>query len=439
MDSEPPSVWTGPALILILYGLYFLISAISTSLRNSRRSILEEDLETFGKASYARALKLHEDVEYYLAVCIFLHFVFVASIGAVSASWGSTFSCQYLFPDSQGACLLASVAVFIVIVYLALVLVQPVKALAVTYPELVLRKTSWILKMLGTVVYPVIFSSQKVSRPLLRLAKVQRAKERAVARSAEEIGEIVAQSNEAGNIKDDEGELLQGVVQFSGTLAHEIMTPRKDIISVTEDSSLSEVVEVFKEEGISRLVVTGDNLDDVKGILMAKDLIPLLSLSERITDIRPYIREHISVPGTMSLDRLLKTFKLKAMHFAIVMDEHGGVDGIITLEDLVEEILGDIFDEHDVPEEELEVVKTRSGALLIDGSTLIDDLNEEYDLDFPDGEYDTIAGFIIDHLDRIPEQGETVEYNGFNILVEKVNHNRILSVRLNRVDEPVSH
>ena len=148
----------------------------------------------------------------------------------------------------------------------------------------------------------------------------------------------------------------------------------------------------------------------------------------KILDI--FIRKVIFISGKENLLTLLSKFRSESSHFAVVLDEHGGVDGIVTMEDLLEEIVGDIFDEYDNPLEEQEYVETLSGDLLVDGGALIDDINNEYDLSIPEGEYDTIAGFIIDTAGKIPSLGEIVQYNGYKMIVEDVSDNRINHVRI---------
>ncbi|MBX7145654.1 MAG: CBS domain-containing protein, partial [Oligoflexia bacterium] len=162
----------------------------------------------------------------------------------------------------------------------------------------------------------------------------------------------------------------------------------------------------------------------------AKDFISLLNQPGAKFELKRFMRRAYFVSNTKKVDRLLEEFRRDAVHFAVVLDEYGGVDGVVTLEDLIEEIVGEIFDEHDSPLEEASVVRTTSGDLLVDGSMLIDDLNINHDFDFPEGEYDTLAGFFIHSLGRIPALGEELEFKHLKLRVEEMSHNRITQVRI---------
>jgi putative hemolysin len=237
-------------------------------------------------------------------------------------------------------------------------------------------------------------------------------------------------SNKAGQIEDDESEMIRHVFTFSDTIAREVMTPRKDIIAVEETASLEEVIAMFLRERISRILVTGTDLDDVKGVLLGKDLLNLLGKPASDFHLRKFLRPVFFVPNSKKVDELLQELRQEAIHFAVVLDEHGGVDGVVTLEDLIEEIVGEIFDEYDSPIEELDVRSLTTGDLVVEGSTMIDDLNSSRGLSIPRGHYDTIAGFVIHLLGRIPKTGEQVKWENYILKVENTFQNRITSVRI---------
>ena len=169
-------------------------------------------------------------------------------------------------------------------------------------------------------------------------------------------------------------------------------------------------------------------------MLLAKDLLALLAKDSGPFNLEEMMRKPLSISGDRHINDVLGELRNQAAHFAVVLDEHGGVDGVVTMEDLIEEIVGEIFDETDSPEEEVGVTLTKTGDLLVDGGMALDDLNEEHGLSFPEGEYDTVAGFVIDHLGRIPEEGEDLQYNGSLIQVKTVEHNRIIELRIIEVE-----
>jgi len=284
--------------------------------------------------------------------------------------------------------------------------------------------------MWATVSRPFAFVMNGALNRILRSLRVEAPAEREFGISADEISEMVELSSEAGEIEEEEKEMIQSVITLSDTIVREIMTPRTDIVSVTKDMTLDEVVAVFVKEALSRLLVVGDDLDDVQGVLIAKDLMPLVGKVDPNFNFTRLIRPVYFVLNNKKVDELLAEFKREAVHFAVVLDEHGGVDGLVTVEDLIEEIVGDIFDEHDHPAEELAVVRTKSGDLIVSGGALIEDLNQNHGFCFPTGEYDTIAGLFIHHLGRIPSVGEIMESDGVRLRVEEIAQNRIVRIRV---------
>jgi putative hemolysin len=343
---------------------------------------------------------------------------------------------QQVYPQQP---LIPGIAIFAVLLFViaavALSSVTVAKAVAYALPEKVLLWMLYPLKFFNQLIKPFTYIPIFVSVRLLRFFALTLPTERELAVSAEELSEIVERSSEAGEIEDEERELIQGVVEFSDTLVKEVMTPRADIIFVKEGAALEAIKERFVESGFSRLLVVGDELDTVRGILIAKDLIPLAGKSAEDFDLPALLRPAHFVSVVQPVDEVLRELQREATHLAVVLDEHGGVDGIITMEDLVEEIVGEIFDEHDVPEDEEEVQETHSGDLLVDGGMLIDDLNQMHNFEFPTGEYDTLAGLVIHQLGHIPESGEEVEIEGVQIKVEEVSQSRVTLLRIARVTE----
>lgn len=327
--------------------------------------------------------------------------------------------------------LLALVELFFMLL-VCLSLGQAAKAVAFAGPEKVLCRIALPIMLFARIVSPFTFVLESVIGRLLTRVGVRVPVERELVVSAEELSEMVELSSEAGEIEEDEREMIQGVFEFSDTVVREVMTPRKDIVSVEESASLEQITQIFVNERLSRILVTGAELDDVRGILLAKDFMGLVGHGSPKFDIKRFMRPAYFVSDSKKVDALLEEFKRDAVHFAVVLDEHGGVDGVVTVEDLIEEIVGEIFDEHDSPAEEVSVQKTKSGDLIVDGSMGIDDLNDNHNLTIPIGEYDTIAGFLIHQFGRIPSQGEDHEFEGLKLVVEELNQNRITKIRIHQ-------
>lgn len=241
---------------------------------------------------------------------------------------------------------------------------------------------------------------------------------------------------EGGNIESDEKEMIRSVLEFRDTLAREIMVPRLDMMTLPIDASLGEALDAFVNSGHSRIPIYGESIDDVKGLLYAKDLLTLLKTddmhSRTITEL---IRPAYFVPETKRADRLFKDMQQSKIHLAIITDEYGGTAGLVTVEDLVEEIVGDIQDEYDL-NEEADYIEQGVDEYLIDASMNLDDFNELLGVHIDDESNDTLAGFIISQLERIPEIGDVIETHDLVLQVRSVDGRRIRKVHVRRQPRP---
>jgi CBS domain containing-hemolysin-like protein len=264
---------------------------------------------------------------------------------------------------------------------------------------------------------------------------------RPAAHTPDEIRELVARGHEAGVVEEDEQEMIHSVFRFSDTVAREVMTPRTDMVAVPLDVSLEELIRLVVEEGHSRLPVYEGTLDNVVGVVLAKDLIPILWERSRAGnggdagfDVRALMREPYFVPDTKPVDDILAEFRQQSVHLAIVLDEFGGTYGLVTMEDLLEELVGDINDEYDVAEPDFSA--TPEGETLIDGGTLIADVNDHLGLELPEEDFDTIGGYVFGTLGRVPAVGDEVAVPGVDqtlrLRVEEVEERRVTRVRLVR-------
>lgn len=252
--------------------------------------------------------------------------------------------------------------------------------------------------------------------------------------SSKDIEDLVEESSQNGLIEKEEKELLKGVINFSDTCVKEIMTPRHKIVAVETDDTILEVSKIFSNEGFSRLVVYEKDLDNVKGMVLAKDILTYTTnnnhnINALNNPIKTLMRQVYFVREDKEIDSLLQEFRKKGNHLAVVLDEHGGVEGVITIEDLLEEIVGDIMDEHDILEQnqknETQVTKNKGGAIIIPGFLSIHDYNESYKPIIPEGEYETVAGFMIKMLSKMPQKGDEFVYNDYIFIVNNVVEHRI--------------
>lgn len=250
-----------------------------------------------------------------------------------------------------------------------------------------------------------------------------------------EIAELANLSVEKGTIEEEEHELIHGIVSFKTVTAREIMTPRVDISAIPIDATFEEIMNIINESGHSRIPVFEGSLDNIKGVIIAKDLLPYLKSQElrRSISIKAIAREPIFVPQTKHINNLLHEFQEKKIHLGIVVDEYGGTAGLITLEDILEEIVGEIRDEHD--KEENEITKVNETSYLILGKLSIDELNELLGDNFSseNGDYDTVGGFVFNQIGSIPVKDFSFLFNDYKFIVKDVESNRINKILVEKV------
>ena len=244
----------------------------------------------------------------------------------------------------------------------------------------------------------------------------------------EELKAMVNVSHEEGVLEIEEREIINNVFQFGDMQAKEAMIQRLDMVAVNIEDSYDEIIELFKSEKLSRLPVYQESIDDIVGILNIKDIIFLSDEEIQNFNIKNYVREAFFTYEFKKITQLLVEMKKEKSQMAIVVDEYGGTAGLLTIEDLVEVIVGDIDDEYD--EEEEEIVKVSDNEYLVEGSTKISDVNEQIGINFESDEFDSIGGFIIGYLKRIPEENELIEVGNVKFSVESIDKNRINKIRI---------
>ena len=253
--------------------------------------------------------------------------------------------------------------------------------------------------------------------------------EDARAAKEEELRNIVESEIEEGIIQEEEKEMIQGIFDFQDTTVREVMVPRIDMVCAEQSIALVDLLHLVKEKGHSRIPIYQETVDNIQGIVYVKDLLHVVGESET-WDIDGVMRKPYYVPENKKISDLLREFKSEKIHMAVVVDEYGGVAGIVTMEDVLEEIVGEIQDEYD---EEEQLSRWESdGVLIADARIDIHDLSEMLDIEIPADGYDTLGGFIYDRLGRIPMVNETFEFEGLLMSIERVEGQRISSVRIVR-------
>lgn len=329
------------------------------------------------------------------------------------------------------------VLITIVLSYFTLVLGELVpKRLAMKKAEAIARLAVGPLAFLKVVAAPFVNLLTISMNFVVRLFGVDpNAEDEEV--TEEEIRMMVDVGEEKGAILEDEKTMINNIFEFNDTAVQEIMTHRIDIFAFPVEASYDEVIAAVNIEKYSRIPVYEGDIDNIIGILRPKDLLQFIADKHDKNDfnLRKIIRRPFFVPGTKRADVLLKELKSSQNHIAIVIDEYGGTAGIITLEDLIEEIIGNIFDEDD--DAERDFTKVDDNTCIINGSVSLDDVKEFLGVDLPVNRYETLSGFIIGQLGRIPQPGETplVDYAGLEFKVKEIDEKRIAKVIVSRVSE----
>jgi CBS domain containing-hemolysin-like protein len=248
----------------------------------------------------------------------------------------------------------------------------------------------------------------------------------------DELKTWVKSEQEEGGLEPEERQMIYSIFQFGDTLAREIMVPRMDMLAFEVSTPLAEAIKAFTHTGHSRVPVYEHDIDNIIGLLYAKDLLHVMDTDHEKVSMRELLRPAYFVPDTKKADALLAEMQTQRIHMAIVVDEYGGVAGLVTLEDIIEEIIGEIQDEYDLSEEEL-VRQNGPGDYVFLGRVDLDDFNEVMDSNIPKVESATLAGYLYDHFGRVPHDGESLQTDRLLLTVEQVIGRRIRRVRAQRI------
>jgi len=307
------------------------------------------------------------------------------------------------------------------------------KVIAVRSAETFSQRSSFILSIFYYAFYPVTYSLSRFTQFMQHQTGFSEDK---TFLTEEELRTLAEVGEEKGTLHKDEKEMIHSIFEFGETTVKEIMVPRTDMVVISTDTTLSQLMELVKTKLHSRIPVFKDRLENVIGILYVKDLLPTLTKRrrERI-NLEKLVRPAYFVPEQKKIDELLKEFQEQHIHMALVVDEYGGISGLVTLEDIIEEIVGEIQDEYDKEMPLYKILDERT--YIVDGRMQLDEVNEELGLNLPTEEgVETISGFILKLLGALPKEKQEVMYEDKRFIVEKINRNRILKVRI-EISEPI--
>ncbi|HET9986494.1 MAG TPA: hemolysin family protein [Longimicrobiales bacterium] len=442
---DPGSILLNLLFVLMLVGINAYFVAAEFSLVAVRRSRIEQ-LVRGGDTRARRVMQALDHPDDFISAAQLgitlasigigylaegtLHGVLLGAASRLPASWMAA------LPASVDPGVLshavATVLTLAFVTYLHVVLGEQVpKMLSIQQAEPVALMTVGPTQVFGMLFRPFIRFMSASASGVMRLFGKHATGVHTLAHTPEEIQILVEQSHKEGEIEAGEERMIRGVFEFGDLVAREVMTPRRDLVALPLDASRADVLALVTQEAHSRLPVYDGSLDNIVGVLLAKDLIAPLMRGDAAADfdLRAIMREPYFIPDTKPVSDLLTELRSKNVHLAIVLDEFGGTEGIVTLEDLLEEIVGDIYDEYDVPEPE-EFTATPEGDVLIDGGAAIDEVNARFGLALPEQDFDTIGGLIFGELGRVPAPGDTVPIDGAHFRVEGIEERRVTQVRL---------
>ena len=415
-------------IIVVLVLCNGVFAATEIALVTIRRSRLQQ-LADEGNRAAIRVQRLKANPGRFLAVIqIGINFLgFLASaFAAVSLVDGMR---EWLAGFGAGQDIAGAVALIVVTGLLTIFTIifgeLVPKQIGLAHAERVAMSTSRFIDVLGRVLGPLVTFLTWTTRRISRLFRADVAADERI--SAEELRLIIEQGGEQGILEAEEEQMIHAVIELGDQRIHEVMVPRIAMVTLPATATLDEAIDTVIEEGHSRIPVYEDSIDEIVGILYAKDLLPFLKgpVTER-PSLRSILRTPVFVPESMSVDDLLHEFQRRKVHLAIVLDEYGGTAGVVTIEDLLEEIVGEIQDEYD--EEEPMIVQLTDDEARVDGRASVDDLEELFDTSLgleDEDEYDTIGGLIYHRIGGVPKPGDRVEVDGLTLTVETTDGRRV--------------
>ena len=427
--SEPLLIVVAIVAMLLANGFF---SGSEIAIISARRSRIDR-LAEHGSRPAQRVRRLQDNMDRFLATVQ----IGVTVFGTLAGVLGGLLVSRHLGPALEDgalarfipAALVASGIVGLGIVYVELVLGELVpKALALRYTERLALLVSAPFLLMFRWSRPFVDFLAGSTRIVLRVFGVREAGERTFV-SEEEIKHLVTEGRQQGVLDQTEMEFIHSVFEFNDMPVRKVMVPRPKVFALDADTPPGEVGSLIVESGFSRIPAYEGSLDNVIGVVYVKDALRLLEKRQPVV-IRKILHPVHIVPETKNVAELLKELQKRRTHLALVVDEHGSLAGLVTLEDLIEQIVGEIQDEYDW--EERPVERLRDGSLVVEGTLSASQLREAHDIPVPEGEFATVAGFMLAELGRLPKGGEVVESRGYRYTVVDVEKHRISKVKIEK-------
>ena len=415
MDSSTSNSIQIILLVILLVGSGFF-SASETALMSLSR-IKMRHMEEDGVKGAKLVSSLVEDSNRLLtSILIGNNIVNIAATSIATSLFTATLG-------AQGVAMATGVMTVLVLIFGEIT----AKTISANNPEKASLVVSKPIKFFVIILTPVVWVFNIITKVIFKLFGVDDNGVKPFI-TEEELKTMVNVSHEEGLLEIEEREIINNVFEFGDMQAKEAMVQRLDIVAIDMEDSYDEIIELFKTEKLSRMPVYEETIDDIIGTLNIKDIIFLSDEEIENFDIKKYIRDPFFTYEFKKITQLLEEMKKDKSQMAIVVDEYGGTAGLITIEDLVEVIVGDIEDEYDEEEDEIQVIN--SNEFLVEGSTKISDVNEVLGIELESEEFDSIGGYIIGYIKHIPEENEVIEVDGIKFNIESVDKNRIKKIRI---------
>lgn len=407
-----------PLSMLFLFCLLLLLSAFFSSAETAYSSANKIRLKSYadeGRKGAARALKITENFDQTLSTILVGNNLVNIAAATISAQLATE-----IFGASRGVFISTFVVTILVLIFGEIL----PKSLAKEFAEPLSLKFSWIIVVLVTISYPVTWGFIQLRK---LVALLFRRKDVSPSITEEEIKVMVDLSEEEGVIDEKEKELVHRSLDFNDIDVREVLTPRTNMVAVALDEDIEEIKQVFFKERFSRIPVYDNSIDNIVGILSERDFLTEL-IRNKDVNIKGLLRKPLFVVESMKISALLPELQKNKVHMAIVLDEYGGTAGIITLEDILEELVGDIWDEHD---EAIKLVKQLdSSTYLFYADYSIDDFARLAKVELPDTSYQTLGGWLVEEFQRIPAVGEEFEYENLTMQIADAGDRRIRKVKV---------
>ncbi|MGN8631757.1 hemolysin family protein [Blautia sp. HCP3S3_G3] len=432
-DGSSLPLW-GVLILLTLLGLNGIFYGFSAAVKNlSESEIQKQALDGNKKAILLKKLMEHP-VQYVNAIPLIVTASGI-SIGAFLVPWITRFSRHYIDHASVFALVL-----FVCVLLLASFGILTFRRVGTYCPEKFAFRYVGMVNAIVSILYPLtLFITWIAKLTAVPFGVELNQKEDAV--TEEEIISIVDEAHEQGVIEESEAEMIQNIIYFNETEAREVMTHRTNVVAFSQDILLKEMVEQMMEEGISRYPVYGEDLNDILGIVHYKDAMKFMTKNswakfKPLKELPGLIRQAAFIPETRGIGDLLQSMQSKKIHMAIVVDEYGQTEGIVSMEDIVEEIVGEIMDEYD--DEEITIRTQIDNSVIIDGLAYLEDVEEELEVDFGDVEFETLNGYLTSVLGHIPTEKDLdreIVANGYRFKILSLGNKTIDRVRAEKIND----